>query len=124
MLPDIVGLLFMFVLRIGIPLAAIMTLSWLAYRWLGEEKTVVRSADKRQEVAPRASIGGPAPLAHVMYFETPCWDIKGCTEQAKAVCPAHARPELPCWLASQMKTGHMKDKCFNCDIYERPVVRA
>ena len=119
----------MFVLRIGIPLAVIMMLSWLAYRWLGEDKSAVRSGEVRSgevrtATAHRATIGGPAPLARVAYFATPCWDVKGCTEQAQAACPAHARPELPCWLANQMKTGRLKETCAGCEIYDRPVARA
>ena len=124
MSPDVVtilGLLAMFALRIGVPILVIMGLSYVAYRWLGEDtqKTVQPSKSATAATA-RVTIGGPAPFAQVLYAGANCWDFKGCTEEMKANCPAVAKPELPCWLAIQMKTGHLKDNCFGCQFYEHP----
>lgn len=119
----ILGLLALFAIRIGVPILVIMGLSYVAYRWLGEdtEKTV-QPARSTAAIAPRVSIGGPAPIAQVLYAGTHCWDAKGCSEAMKANCPAVAKSELPCWLAIQMKTGHLKENCFGCQFYERPAV--
>jgi hypothetical protein len=107
------------VLRIGAPLVVIFGVSYLAYRWIGDDK-----ATQPVAVEKSAALGGRAPMAQVLYAGPHCWDDKGCTPEMKATCPAFARPELPCWLAVQMKTGHLNKNCTDCDFYERPVARA
>ncbi len=112
-------------LRIGAPLVVIFGLSYLAYRWIGEGQPYRAVAGKPASAdVQRAALGGPAPLAQVLFTSAHCWDVKGCTEQMKAKCPAAARPELPCWLAIQMKTGHLRKNCFDCNFYERPSATA
>ena len=132
MATTILVLAFMMFLRIGIPILVIMGLSYVAYHWLGEDKKSVQpqvTVRPVQQATTGARIGGPAPLAQVMYASTHCWDEHGCTEEAKAKCPAFAKPELPCWLAVQMKTGHLRDNCSDCNFYndsthDQPVARA
>jgi hypothetical protein len=115
---EIIAVLTLAVLRIGVPLLLIFAVSYAAYRWLGNEKQT------RPTIAPPATIGGRAPMATLLSTNLHCWDAKGCTAEMKALCPATARPELPCWLAVQMKTGHLTKNCPDCDFYERPVIRA
>ena len=124
MITEILVILAMMVLRIGVPLIIVMGLSWLAYRWLGEERKAGQRLEQVTVEEQRVRVGGPAPVAHVLYAGPHCWDIKECPQEGKEQCPAFARPELPCWLAIQMKTGHLKDECFDCQFYERPVLRA
>ncbi len=120
MLADVLGLLALLALRIGVPLLVIMSLSYVAYRWLGAEE---RKPAQPAAEAPRVSLGGPAPIARVLYAGAHCWDIKKCPADLKATCPAYARPELPCWLAVQMKTGHLRNDCPDCSFYEQPAAR-
>jgi hypothetical protein len=112
-------------LRIGAPLLVIFGISYVVYRWIGEEKPA-RVASVRTAIGATqsAALGGPAPLAQVLFSGVHCWDEKGCTEEMKAKCPAAARPELPCWLAVQMNTGHLRQNCSSCNFYERPVMSA
>ena len=119
---EIPAVLVIAIVRLGVPLLAIIVLSYAAYRYLGRDKLPAKVAEEavRKE---RAATAGPAAVAHLMYAEvgTHCWDAHHCTPEMKAKCPAVARPELPCWLAVQMKTGHLKEKCFDCSYYDRPV---
>jgi hypothetical protein len=119
---EVVSTLALLVLRVGAPMVVIMGLSFLAYRWLSEEKP----GERRAEQATSVYIPGPAPMAQVLYNAAGqrCWDAHGCTQAMKANCPAVAKPELPCWLAIQMKTGHLKAKCTDCGYYDRPALRA
>ena len=122
---EILAVLALVVLRLGVPLVVIFGLSYLVYRWLGEEKPAQATAGKQPNAeAVRSTLGGLAPMAQVLYAGPHCWDVKGCSEEMKAKCPTIARPELPCWLAVQMKTGHLRKNCFNCDFYARPVPSA
>ena len=122
---ETLAVLALIALRIGLPLLVIFGLSYLAYRWIGEGKPASVVAGKAVAAdVQRVALGGPAPLAQVLFTNTHCWDVKGCTEEMKAKCPAVARPELPCWLAIQMKTGHLRKNCFTCDFYEQPAARA
>ena len=115
----------MLALRIAVPLLVIFGISYVAYRWIGEEKPATVSTARQAATATQsATLGGPAPLAQVLFTGVHCWDVKGCTEEMKAKCPAVAKPELPCWLAVQMKTGHLRQKCSSCNFYERPVASA
>ncbi len=115
---EMIAVLTLAILRIGVPLALIFGVSYVAYRWLGNEK------QPPPTIAPLKTIGGRAPMVMLLSTSPHCWDAKGCTAEMKALCPACIRPELPCWLAVQMKTGHLAKDCPDCSFYERPVIRA
>jgi hypothetical protein len=122
---ETLAVLAMLALRIAVPLLVIFGLSYVAYRWIGEEKPAsVSTARQAAAATQRATLSGPAPLAQVLFTGVHCWDVKGCTDAMKATCPAVAKSELPCWLAIQMKTGHLKKNCPSCNFYERPVQSA
>jgi hypothetical protein len=48
-----------------------------------------------------------------------CWDVKGCSEEAKASCAAPANPGVPCWQARLAADGKIPDECVECDIFQR-----
>ena len=125
MWPELLSTILLMVVRIGMPFVIVMGLSYLAYHWLGEGNEADRSAPQPpQRVTQQPTVDGPAAVARVLYAGTHCWDVKQCPAELKATCPAYAKPELPCWLAIQMKTGHLRDQCFECNFYERPVLAA
>jgi hypothetical protein len=119
MSPELLSVALLMIVRVGLPFVIVMGLSYLAYRWLGEGKDAGQVSVRP---AQQPSIGGPAPIARVIYAGAHCWDAKQCPADLKAACPAYAKPELPCWLAMQMKTGHLTANCSGCDFYERPVI--
>ena len=48
-----------------------------------------------------------------------CWDIKGCSDAAKASCAAPANPGVPCWQARLDAEGKIPEACVECDIFQR-----
>ena len=48
-----------------------------------------------------------------------CWDVKGCSEEAKASCAAPANPGVPCWQARLDAEGRIPEACVECDIFQR-----
>ena len=52
----------------------------------------------------------------------PCWEIKGCPEQAKKDCPALLQPLKPCWQVFREKDGVMKEACLGCDVFRQAPV--
>jgi hypothetical protein len=144
-LSDIVVLLGMFVVRIGIPLGVVLLLGYflkrLDRRWEAEaraERAAAAAAEQpaAQPAAPRpvrrsgVDIPGPqlpfepVPLripqpGLVLIDGRHCWDVKGCSEQSKAKCPATQHPDMPCWQARMESEGRMPDACPDCDIFQR-----
>jgi len=95
----LVGLL----LRLGIPIAVTAAVLGILYlldkRWQKQALTL--------PVAPSG---------------TPCWEVKGCTEEAKKNCPAVAQPKIPCWYVFRTKDGVMKEACLECRVFRRAPV--
>lgn len=46
----------------------------------------------------------------------PCWDIKGCSAEAKAKCPAWKDRSTPCWDLAR-RAGNGAHQCYACDVY-------
>lgn len=97
----LVGLL----LRLGIPLVVtalgIIWLHRLDERWQ-------REASQRRERAAAAAV----PQAR-------CWEQRGCPPERRAICPAYARPELPCWQVFRGANGRLQEACLDCDIFKQ-----
>lgn len=121
MMTELMAIAVLLLLRIGIPILLIAGLSYVAYRLLAPDTSAPHATAARPAAA---RLGGPAPLARIIYSATPCWDIKSCPADLQATCPARARPELPCWLAVQMKTGQRPANCEWCRVYDSPTVHA
>ena len=89
-----------FLLRLGVPVAVTALILGLLYlldkRWQREALTLpVVPTGKR------------------------CWEVKGCTEDAKKNCPAAAQPDIPCWHVFRSRDGVMKDICLDCKVFRR-----
>jgi MerR family transcriptional regulator/heat shock protein HspR len=46
----------------------------------------------------------------------PCWEIKGCTPEARASCAAWADRSTPCWDLAR-REGDAAKKCYECGAY-------
>jgi len=107
---DAVVVLFMFVLRIGVPIA----LTLLVGRWL-EKKLAPREEGQvettRRFTTRTTQSGGKIIQVH-------CWDVKRCAPAKLAQCAAYKRPDLPCWLAIQAEGGKLREECFTCTFYK------
>ena len=118
----IIGL---FLLRLAVPLAITLALAYvlkrLDARWQAEAEAE-RQAQARMsaETQPDSSVPLPwvPPLLTVQdVFGQPCWDIKNCSETAKAACPAFAHPGIPCWQARWQEEGHIPRECYHCELF-------
>jgi hypothetical protein len=103
---DIVVIAGMFFLRIGLPLILVMGIGYLIQRCL-EPKAVqeqfegiVRTAHERAVIA----VGQP------------CWEIRGCSAEARAGCAAANQPDIPCWLSRQIAGQPLPEGCAACQV--------
>jgi hypothetical protein len=87
-------------LRLGLPLAVTAWAVW-----------VLRRLDARWQ-AEAKSIRMPLPAAPV-----PCWDVRRCSAERRAACPAYARPDTPCWQVFRDPQGRLKDDCLDCEVF-------
>jgi len=92
----IIGIL----LRVGIPVALTIVAFYL-----------LRRLDERWQ--KEAGTLPPIPRGK------PCWEIKGCSPQAKKNCPAAAQPKVPCWQVFRSKDGVLKEACLGCDVFRQ-----
>lgn len=51
--------------------------------------------------------------------QRPCWDLKSCSETAKAQCAAPQHPDQPCWQARFDAEGQIPEECVQCDVFQR-----
>ncbi len=114
LIQDIIVIAGMFFLRIGLPLILVMGIGYLIQRWL-EPKAVqeqfegiVRTAHERTA----ASTGKP------------CWEIKDCSAEARAICAAAGQPDIPCWLSRQIAGQALPEGCSTCQVRALATVTA
>jgi len=113
---DTLVVLFMFVLRIGVPIA----ITLLVGRWL--EKKLAPHEEEQMETKSNYTtrvtrLGGKIIQIH-------CWDLKRCERAQRAQCAAYQRPDLPCWLALQAEGGKLRAECFTCALYKPQSIAA
>ncbi len=113
---DTLVVLFMFVLRIGVPIA----ITLLVGRWL-EKKLAPREEEQMETKSVYTTrvtrSGGKIIQIH-------CWDLKRCERAKLAQCAAHQRPDLPCWLALQANGDKLRAECFSCALYKPQSIAA
>jgi hypothetical protein len=106
---SVLAVIGLFILRLGVPVVVMVLLAW-AVNWYARREEM-RALEAEQREAAALAVATPAPEK--------CYEIKGCSEAAKADCAAMRRPELPCWLAKQLSTGRLSPTCQNCAIYRQ-----
>ena len=48
----------------------------------------------------------------------PCWDLKPCTQEERANCPAYMNGEIVCWSSSEHGSKSCEiNECQNCKVY-------
>jgi|YNPNPStandDraft_1061719.scaffolds.fasta_scaffold21432_4 hypothetical protein len=111
---DTLVILGMLLIRIGIPIAITAALAY-----------ALRRLDQRWQAEARRARGLPpieeaplvAPTAQPALEGQHCWERKGCSEWARANCPAYQHPEEPCWAAQSRALGVMPAECTTCEMY-------
>ena len=46
----------------------------------------------------------------------PCWEIRGCSEEESAKCPARFDHSSPCWKVAESSCSKSR-KCYECEVY-------
>lgn len=92
-------------LRIGIPVA-ITVLIILYLRQLDENWKHETETEKAEALQAKAKNVG-------------CWEINGCSEEGKAVCPAYAQPDKPCWQVFRSSNGQLREGCLGCQVFKQ-----
>ena len=110
--------LFLFVLRLALPLFALLGIGYLYERYLAPRLSQ-SSQDKRQvDRVPTPSLGQIAPQPGYAAEAVPCWEFKQCTPEQMAQCPVPSRPGVPCWLTRQIAETQLPEKCVGCEIFQ------
>ena len=52
-----------------------------------------------------------------------CWEVHGCTPEMRATCAGY-QSEQPCWQAFREKSGHLKERCLGCDVFQQAPIPA
>lgn len=105
---DVLVILGGFFLRIGVPilftLGLAVFLRRLDQRWQADaEREYILDLLTQAEAAGTM----PSPQA--------CWDLKGCSQEAREKCPAYLSPETPCWEIQRVE-GKIADNCLGCEV--------
>jgi MerR family transcriptional regulator/heat shock protein HspR len=48
---------------------------------------------------------------------TPCWEIRGCTEEMIANCAAPKERTCPCWALDEQQRAREDGRCYGCEVY-------
>jgi hypothetical protein len=87
--------------RFGLPLATlalvIVVLRRLDARW---------QAEGQRRVAQPVTVAG----AH-------CWEMRGCSEATRAICPAALNPDTACWQHFRDRDGNLRAGCLVCEFF-------
>ena len=108
--------IFMFVVRIGIPLAGTLVIGY----WLEKKLRMPESTEQAQPERIQVARSGKA--GNIIHLH--CWDVKRCEQARRAQCAAHKHPELPCWLALQVEGDKINEECFVCALYKPQTMAA
>ncbi len=110
MIAEGLTLLAMFALRLGIPVVGTILICHVLDRL-----SVRRAAQLANERRLRQKTAGQAQqVVRALH----CWEIKRCDPETMEACPAHQRPNLPCWLALQLAGVQLSDECHSCAMYD------
>lgn len=114
-IPETLALLGLFVLRLGVPLAVTVLITWglksLDARWQAEADA--RQASATVEAGQAQAVTFKAPQA----VQTPCWTLRNCAEARRSGCAACKEPGLPCWMARLRADGRLPGACYGCALF-------
>ena len=95
--------------RIGVPLGlTLVAMQLLKRRQIHEWSEVM--AGISGDVAHQK----PATKSELDALQRPCWEERGCTEEARQRCAASHNPTLPCWAALWVQSSRLPEGCSHC----------
>jgi hypothetical protein len=109
-LPEAAAVIGLFILRLGVPLAITLVVAYflrrLDARWQAEAWAQWEASQPEDKIVAEAQ--------RLQAGKQPCWELKGCKEQARDNCAAYKQPGIPCWLARRRSEGRLPTECINC----------
>jgi hypothetical protein len=106
----------MFLLRLGVPIVITLVVAYglrrLDARWQAEALLEWEQTQVQQKFAAAGLMER---------LNQPCWEVKGCSEETRANCPACEDSNIPCWMAWRQPDGRLPVRCYECErlIYEQ-----
>lgn len=132
------GVIGLFILRLGVPLAITLAIGYclrrLDAKWQAEAQAQRLMAQdevqhgleaesltvREKEVPGLGEIPGKRAELTLKSFRInnqPCWLLKDCPEASRLNCPAYQYPYLSCWMARYRATGQIPSQCYSCEIF-------
>lgn len=106
------GMVFGFVLRLGVPIGLTLLIGWglkrLDARWRAEALAEMRL---KKTVHARPSEA---------YLSGPCWTLIDCAPAKRESCPVYQNPEMPCWEYRRTNGTYAKT-CTTCKVWEQAI---
>jgi hypothetical protein len=102
------AVLFGILLRFGIPILITFGIAHLLRR-LDE-----RWRAEAEEESARAKYQAQQAALMQMWIQQPCWEIKNCSKEQRALCKAFSEKEIPCWETFRANGGLSK-RCQDCE---------
>lgn len=99
------GLVFAFVLRLGIPIGVTLLIGW----YLRRLDSIWKDEAEQQALEGLALEGS--------YLQGPCWKIMDCPPTRRDNCAAFQNPEISCW-ESRKSNGHIQPACKDCQVWK------
>ena len=113
---EIAGMILLFLIRLGIPLAVTILVAWglrrLDARWQAEADAQQLTADVAIGLVAPAAVKAPAAR------QQPCWENRHCSEAKRGSCAACALTDLPCWMARLRAEGSLPRRCYACQYFK------
>ena len=113
---EIAGMILLFLIRLGIPLAVTILVAWglrrLDARWQAEADAQQLTADVAIGLVAPAAVKAPAAR------QQPCWENRHCSEAKRSSCAACAMTDLPCWMARLRSEGRLPGNCYGCQYFK------
>lgn len=107
----------LFLVRLGIPLAITAAVSyWLRRvdaRWAAEARAYQQAKVWEGQIVA-------APARQQPALDPPCWVQRGCSPEERARCAAGQQPCLPCWLARLRQDHQLPASCVQCPLFALP----
>jgi hypothetical protein len=108
---EILAIVALFLLRLGVPVALTILVTW----WL-RRLDAKWQAEASSALTPAAPVAGQPQPARVTE-RRPCWEVRNCPEERRSQCPAFFAPEVACWLARLRAGQRLPDACGDCGLY-------
>ncbi len=109
---EVLGVIGIFLLRVGVPLLISTGITWWLYRL--DQKW--RSEAPKVASVPSVAASSTIPLQNRIISE-PCWVYRACPEEKRNKCPAYTQPNVACWLARLRNDGRLPGPCRCCSVF-------